>query len=200
MSDWIGPLSLLVTLTGVVTTIVAAITAAWIGKQYVSHIEEVASSKARYEKVIGELEQSKQQDAARLLIAIKGIDSLFGLVMAGNRRTDLVSQKEILVTRHEWGGRVVPDEMRSSTIERMQKEIDRVSSECRAREHELYVLVAGGNNKGAYIRDLVETWGDRRTLAILEAISECPSQIWDKDLVVPAIYELRRRLRSNLEG
>jgi hypothetical protein len=196
MQDWIGPLSLLVTLTGVVTTLIAAISAAWIGKQYVSHIQEIASVRQRYDDIIKELTESNKRDEARLLLATKGVESLFGLVVAMRRQETLAAQRELVLRDKKWGGSELSPEEVGKTVSRIDVEIRGTSLEIRAREHELYLLVTGGNNSGAHLRDIVETWGDRQSLSVLEAISDCPAGSWDKEAIVTAIYELRRRLRS----
>lgn len=195
MTDWIGPLSLLLTLSGVVTTIIAALTAAWIGKQYVSHLEEIAGAKARYESTIQAFENNEQKNQTRLTVSITGMECLFGLIMADRRKIGLSNQLKILEATNIWAGVVASPEQKSKWVASINKELQLATIEGSARQHELYILVSGGKNRSAYIRDLVESWGDFHSLTVLEAIANCKDGMWDQTEVRTAIYELRRRLR-----
>ena len=153
------------------------------------------TARRQYDTILSELRNVEAINQTRSKLATFGLRSVFHLTMVEKRRRNLLRQADLVRNKDKWAGRALTADQKQVVSDRISAELLLADTEILARQHDLYLLVESGNNRGAYLRDIVETCGDETSLVVLEGIHGCQNGDFSDVEITTAIYELKRRLR-----
>ena len=195
MTKWIDVFSLVVTLCGVIIAIFSVLVAFLLGRKYTEHVAELTHVRNEYHRLTELLNVANNRNGHTIGILRIALSTLFSLIVIERRKENITRYLTLLREQGVWAGRKVSAERKAVLENSFSQELNRIERDAQARQHDMYVLTGSQRNRRAYLHALVDTFGDRESLRVLEALADLNLEDWDQNELMESKVALRHRGR-----